>query len=179
VIGRVGSLLHRPVSERERRAVLAVVVTLLACAAVLLAASRPAAPDGRAAAKVTTPLKRAIHPAPTRPVGTAARVAPVAARVAHRFLNGYMAYLYGHGRAQAIAGATPSLERSLRARVPLVSPAMRQRYPRVLSLRSMPASAGKVGVSALIGDGELAHYTVGLLLEREHGRLLVGTVEAA
>lgn len=173
-------LRDRPVSGRERRAALAVVVTLLACAAVLLAASRPVAPYGPPAPRATAPLKRAVRSGPaTRLAGTTARVGPVAARVAHRFLTGYLAYLYGHRRARVIVGATPSLERSLRARAPLVSPAMRRRYPRVLSLRSIPAPAGMVGVSALIGDGELASYTVGLLLEREHGRLLVCTVEAA
>lgn len=177
MIGHLGSLASRPIGERERHALLAVVVTLLACAAVLLAASRPATPHEPAAPRATTPLKRAAPVA--RPTGNTARVAPVVARVARRFLTGYLAYLYGHGRAWAITGATPSLERSLRAQVPLVSPAMRRRYPRVLSLRPIPAPAGMVGVSALIGDGELASYMVGLLLAREHGRLLVCTVEAA
>jgi hypothetical protein len=178
VIGRLSTLAGRPINERERRAVLAVVVTLLACAAMLLAASRHQ-PTARRAA--TTSLSGgASSPVSARgPAGNPAPVAHVAARVARRFLTGYLAYLYGHAPAETITGATPSLERSLRARPLLVSPAMRRRYPRVLSLRPMPAAEDKVGFSALIGDGDLANYTVGLLLEREHGRLLVGTVKAA
>lgn len=174
-------LLDQPVDQRERRAVLAVVVTLLACGAVLLAASRTVSrhqPTIRRAS--TTPLSGASSPASTTgPAENPARVAPVEARVARGFLTGYLAYLYGRGRARAITGATPSLERSLRARPPLVSPAMRRRNPRVLSLRPMSAPAGMVGLSALVSDGELASYTVGLLLERQHGRLLVSVVEAA
>lgn len=175
-------LLDRPVGERERRAALAVVVTLLACAAVLLPAGRPSSQHlpTRRRASTTSLSGGASSPASTRsPAENAAPVAPVAARVAHRFLTAYLAYLYGHGRARAIAGATPSLTRSLRTRPPLVSPAMRRRNPRVFSLRPMSAPAGTVGVSALVGDGELASYKVGLLLERQHGRLLVSTVEAA
>jgi hypothetical protein len=34
-----------------------------------------------------------------------------------------------------------------------------------------------MGVSVLIGDGELADYSVGLLLKREHRQLLVSSVE--
>lgn len=175
-------LLDRPVGERERRAALAVIVTLLACAAVLLTASRPVSQHSPTRRRASTSSLRggASSPASNRgPSGNAAPVAPVAARVAHRFLTGYLAYLYGRGRARAITGATPSLERSLYARPPLVSPAMRRRNPRVLSLRPMSAPAGMVGVSALVGDGELVNYTVGLLLKRQHGRLLVSVVEAA
>jgi hypothetical protein len=43
----------------------------------------------------------------------------------------------------------------------------------------MPAPTGTVGVSVLIGDGELADYSVGLLLQREHRRLLVSAVGGA
>lgn len=175
-------LLDRLVGERERRAVLAVIVTLLACAAVLLAASRRVSQHSPTRRRASTTSLRggASWSASTRsPAGNAAPVAPVAARVAHRFLTGYLAYLYGHAGAGAITDTTPSLARSLRAQPPLVSPATRQRYPRVRSLRPMSAPVGMVGVSALVGDGELASYTVGLLLERQHGRLLVRTVEAA
>jgi hypothetical protein len=175
-------LLDRPVGEGERRALLTVIVMLLASAAVLLAASWPVSRHPLAIRRASTTLLGGgvSSSAPARrPAGNTTPVAAVAARVAHRFLTGYLAYLYGRARSGAITGATTSLARSLRARPPLVSPAMRRRYPHVLSLWPISAPAGMVGVSALIGDGELASYTVGLLLERQHGRLLVSTVEAA
>lgn len=170
-------LRDRPITEHERRLALALVVVLLAAGTVLLAATRPARQHRAAPPKATTSPHST--PAASVPTTNSAPVAPVAARVAHRFLAGYLAYLYGHPPARAITAATPSLLRSLRARPPLVSPAMRARQPRVLSLRPMPAPTGTVGVSVLIGDGELADYSVGLLLQREHQRLLVSAVEGA
>jgi hypothetical protein len=165
---------HRPITEHERHAALALVVVLLAASAVLLITTRPVLPQQTPAPRATT----SPHSAPaSTPTSHSARVAPVAARVAYRFLNGYLAYLYGHAPARAITATTPSLLRSLRTRPPLVSPAMRARQPRVLSLRPIPVPAGAMGVSVLIGDGELADYSVGLLLKREHRQLLVSSVE--
>jgi hypothetical protein len=62
---------------------------------------------------------------------------------------------------------------------PRVSPAMRERVARVLALRSTPISPpGLIGVRALINDGGLADYSIGLLLEDHHaGRLLVTGLE--
>ncbi len=172
-------LRDRPITERERHTALAIVV-LLATGTILLAATRPARPHRPAPPRTTTSLHSAPRPpAASDPAASAALVAPVAARVAHRFLTGYLAYLYGHAPAAAITAATPALLRLLRVRPPLVSPAMRARQPRVLALRPTSAPTGMLGVSALIGDGELAQYSVGLLLEREHRRLLVSAVEAA
>jgi hypothetical protein len=104
-------------------------------------------------------------------------IAPTAARAAGEFLTGYLAYLYGHRPAASIKDATPALVLSLRAHPPLVSPSMRARRPRVLSLHAAPAPAELIGVSALVNDGELASYHVGLLLTSRHGRLLVSALE--
>ena len=172
----------RQLSDRAltgRRSALAIVVVLLAASAALLTATRPSQhrPMPRRAAISLDGGAR--PPAAPDPSAHVAPVGPVAARVARRFLAGYLAYVYGQAPAAAITDAAPALVRSLRARPSLVSPAMRARHPRVLALRPTPAPAAMVAVSALVGDGELADYTVGLLLEREGGRLLVDAVEGA
>jgi hypothetical protein len=181
VTGRLASLRDRPIADRERRTAMATVAVLLAASTILLAATRPAAQS-----RHLPPRRPAASPAsasrPSTPAGHATlsvSVAPVAARTARGFLVGYLAYLYGRAPATAVRDATRVLLRSLRAHPPLVSPAMRARHPRVLSLHTTPAPAGLVGVSALVNDGELVSYPVGLLLAPEHGRLLVSAVEGA
>jgi hypothetical protein len=178
---RARRIWDRPVAGHERRAALTVVVVLLAASTTLLAATRPSRHRAAPQETTTSIAKAARSPTPAgRPTAAhSARVAPVAARVAHRFLTGYLAYLYGHAPAAALTDAVPRLVRALRARPPLVPPAMRARHPRLLALRPMPAPAGMVGISALVNDGELADYSIGLLLGREHGRLLVDAVESA
>jgi hypothetical protein len=173
---------ERPIAKRERSAVLAAIVMALLVAATLLATTRPsrhpAAPQRTATTSIAIPAHPVV-PARRPAAANPARVAPVAARVAHRFLPGYLAYLYGHAPATAVMGAVPRLVRALRARAPLVPPAMRARHPRVLALRPMPAApTGMLAISALIGDGELADYWIGLLLDRAHGRLRVNAVES-
>jgi hypothetical protein len=168
---------ERPITERRRA--LAIVAVLLAAGAILLAATRPSQPRA-VPQRATTSLDSARPAVPAGPdAASAAPVAPGAARAARRFLAGYLAYLYGHAPAAAVTAAVPALMRTLRTRPPLVSPAMRARRPRVLALRPTSASAGRVGVSALVNDGELADYSVGLLLERGHRRLLIDAVEGA
>ena len=159
----------RPIAERDRHAIFAVVAMLLAASAVLLAVTGPVRQPPHVAAP------RRVAPAASPPAITGSAANP--ARVAHRFLTGYLAYLYGHAPATAVIGAAPRLVRALRARPPLVPPAMRARHPRVLP-RPMTAPAEMLAITALIGDGELADYSIGLLLERAHGRLRVDAVES-
>lgn len=174
----VRRLRDRPIAERERRTALTVVAVLLAASAVLLSATRPAGrPRYPASRRPGVAIRSTPRPTPTSGARNAAPVAPTPARVAQRFLAGYLAYLYGHAPITAIRDATPGLLRSLRAHPPLVPPAMRARSPRVLSLHPAPAPLGSVGVSALVNDGELASYQVVVLLAPKHGRLLVSTVE--
>lgn len=170
-------LRDRPITERERRTATAVVSVLLAAAAILLAAGRPAGkPHHHVAPRRSAPPAAVASRAPA-PAGGALPIAPTASRTAREFLAGYLAYLYGHAPAVSIKDATPALVLSLRAHPPLVSPSMRALDPRVRSLHTAPASAGLIGLSALVNDGELASYHVGLLLASRHGRLLVSALE--
>ncbi len=168
----------RPIAEHERHAAMAAVVVLLATVAVLLALTQPVTQASRAA-------QRSPRSAETIPGATVERhtlaLTHEMERVAEGFLAGYLAYTYGRGPASRIAGASRPLIRSLQAHPPRVQPAARVRHPRVLSLHPAAAasSAGEVAVSAVVNDGGLIDYSVGLVLASEGGRLLVTGVEGA
>jgi len=174
------SLRDRPIAESERAAAMATVTVLLLAAAILLALSRPS--NGPR----PTPQR---HPGPSVAQRTpsvvaqatesgTAQLTPQVARAADRFLAGYLGYTYGHARASAIVGATPALLRSLRAQQTRVSPGMRVRRPHVVALHSTPAPSGLLRVSAVINDGGLVDYSIGLLLAAHDGRLLVSGLES-
>jgi hypothetical protein len=163
----------RPIAEHERRTAMAAVVVILAAVAVLLTLTQPAS-QARYRAR-STPL----NPPPGAAERHSSASENEAKRTAERFLAGYLGYVYGRTPAGQIEGATPALIRSLQAYTPRVPPAARARHPRVLSLHPAAGSAGEVAVSAVINDGELIDYSVGLVLASEGGRLLVTGVEGA
>jgi len=173
------SLRDRPIAESERAAAMATVTVLLLAAALLLALSRPHDQPRRSSRPHSAPS--IAQRTPTRPAQTpessTAPLTPLVTRAADLFLAGYLSYTYGHAPARAIDGATPALLRSLRAHPPLVSPGMRARRPRVEALHSTPASSGLLRVSAVINDGGLVDYSIGLLLVAQDGRLLVSGLE--
>jgi hypothetical protein len=172
------SLRDRPIAESERAAAMATVTVLLLAAALLLALSRPSnAPrptlqrhPGPSVAQRTLPVVARATESGTAPL------TPQVARAADLFLAGYLGYTYGHAPASAIGGATPALLRSLRAHPPLVSPGMRARRPRVVALHTS-ASLGLLRVSAIVNDGGLVDYSIGLLLAAHDDRLLVSGLE--
>ncbi len=173
------SLRDRPIAESERAAALATVTVLLLAAAILLALSRPAGqprltpqrhPGPSVAQRTPSVVARATE-------SSTAPLTPLVARAADLFLAGYLGYIYGHAPASAIGGATPALLRSLRAPPTRVSPGMRARRPHVVALRSTPARSGPLLVSAVINDGGLVDYSIGLLLAARGGRLLVSGLE--
>lgn len=173
------SLRDRPIAESERAAAMATVTVLLLAAAILLALSRPS--NGSR----PTPQR---HSGPSVAHITASVVAgatenrsvpsqPRAAHTANLFLAGYLRYIYGHAPASVINGATPALLHSLRASPPLVSPGMHARRPRVMALHTATASSGLLRVSAVVNDGGVVDYSIGLRLAAHRGRLLVSELE--
>jgi hypothetical protein len=163
----------RPIAEHERRTAMAAVVVLLTAVAVLLTLTQPAsqASDsaGRSARITTGAAVQRNAPAFT----------PEVERVAQRFLAGYLAYTYGQAPASRITDATRSLIASLEAHPPRVPPAARARRPRIVSLRPATAPTGEITLTAVVNDGGLVDYQVGLLLTSEHGRLLVTGLDGA
>jgi hypothetical protein len=172
------SLRDRPIAESERATAMATVTVLLLAAAILLALSRPHDRPRRSSRPHSAPS--IAQRTPTRPAQTpessTAPLTPLVTRAADLFLAGYLGYIYGHAPARAIGGATPALLKSLRSSPPRVSPGMRVRRPHVVALHTS-ASSGLLRVSAVINDGGLVDYSIGLLLAAHGGRLLVSGLE--
>jgi len=172
------SLRDRPIAESERATAMATVTVLLLAAAILLALSRPHDQPRRSSRPHSAPS--IAQRTPTRPAQTpessTAPLTPLVTRAADLFLAGYLGYIYGHARVSVIVGATPALLESLRSSPPRVSPGMRVRRPRVVALHAS-ASSGLLRVSAVVNDGGLVDYSIGLLLAVHGGRLLVSGLE--
>jgi hypothetical protein len=178
--GWLTSLRDRPIAESERGAAMATVTVLLIAAAILLVLTQPGGRSRRTSQRHSAPS--VVQSAPVSRAraseSVTAPLTPGVARAADLFLAGYLAYIYGHAPASQIKGATTALVRSLGADPPRVSPAMRTLKARVLALHTIPApSSGLVGLSALVNDGGLVDYSIGLLLEDHAGRLLVTGLE--
>ncbi len=173
--GWLTSLRDRPIAESERGAAMATVTVLLIAAAILLALSRPGGRPRRTSRP--HPAASVVRSAPSSHTraseNVTAPLTPALARAADLFLAGYLPYLYGHTPASQIKGATPELLRSLEDHPPRVSPGMRSREARLVSLHTTPAPSGLDGVSVLVTDGGLIDYPIGLLLASRSGRLLV------
>jgi len=127
---------------------------------------------------VSTTATAPVGPsAPAAEASSDAALSPAARIVGRSFLAGYLAFTYAGAPASRITNAARSLIESLQAHPPRVSPAMRESRPRVLELHVIPAPSGQFAVSAIVNDGGLVDYTIGLTLARERGRLLVTAVE--
>lgn len=172
--GWMRSQRDRPIAEHERRAAMVAVVALLGAAALLLTITQPASQ----ARRVTERIERDVPAAASadHPVGA---LTPEARQSAERFLAGYLGYAYGHTPARQIGNASQSLIRSLESQPVRVSPAARARRPRVLDLHLTVAPTGKVGATAVVNDGGLIDYTIGLTLAPNDGRFLVTGLEGA
>ncbi len=177
MIGWLTAMRDRPIAEQERRAALAATAAVLIAAALLLALTRPArhAATARAASITTTAT---TDPSPPAPETSSAGVPSAeAVAVGRAFFAGYLAYTYGSAPASRITDAARSLIASLQSHPPRVPPAMRARRPRVVELHATPAPSGQLRVSAVVNDGGVIDYTVGLTLASQDGRLLVTGVE--
>ena len=167
----------RPIAEHERRWAFTAIAAVVTAAVLLLALTAPGSTRTAAA-----PGNRGRHQQASRvPEGRSVRVALTSAgeRAARVFLHGYLGYLYGQDRASAIRGATVAFTHSLPPRAPNLSPAMRAKHARVVSLHAAPAPAGLIGVTALVNDGSLIDYPIALRLARQGGLLLVGGLGGA
>jgi hypothetical protein len=174
------SLHDRPIAESQRRTAMAVVVVLLAATALLLALTRPDGQRQRTTERPSpSPARSASAVHAQAPETSTAPLTPGIARAADLFLAGYLAYLYGHTPARQIKDATAALLHSLEAHPPRVSPGMRSREARLVSLHTTQAPSGLLGVSVLVTDGGLVDYPIGLLLAPRGGRLLVSGLDGA
>jgi hypothetical protein len=185
---RLRGLLERPIGDNERLTAfgLAALLVLAACALLLLtrshhpaAAHRPNRPAPVPTAPVLPP-PATPPPAPApRPQPRPGRHAPPAAvdRAARRFLAGYLRYLYGRGGARQIEAVSRTLRRRLAAHPPRVSPATRQRRPRITAIIGRGVGARRWALVAQVEDGGVERYPLALQLDRQHGTLVVTRLE--
>ena len=96
-------------------------------------------------------------------------VPAAARRVGERFLNGYVAFLYGRVGVDELEVATRELRRELRRARLRVPPARAARTARIVRLQSVELSSDTVVVTAIVDDGDLAAYPVTALVERRPG----------
>jgi hypothetical protein len=168
----------RPLAEHERRTALVATAAVLIVAALGFADTRPLASGTPARAAVKAPTPAAPDPPSQRKAeSSGSELSPSSALVSRAFLAGYLAYICGRAPASRITEATGAMLTALAAHPPRVSPAMRSEHPRVVELDSAPAPAGEIGVSAVVNDGGLIDYTLGLTLAPQRGRLLVSALE--
>jgi hypothetical protein len=184
--GWLTRLRDRPIADHERRHAFIASTVVLAIAVGLLVLTTPPASTtthaGRSPLAPWPSVKKSRLPSPSVAGDgspTPGLVSQSVERVAHRFLTGYLAYLYGHSGLAEIRDASGSLERSLGEHPPRVSLTMRTRHPHVVSLAPVTAPDGAVDVSAVVNDGGVADYTINLLVSREGGRLLVTGIGGA
>jgi hypothetical protein len=172
VTRRLASLRDRPASEDERRAATVAVLGLVLSAVVLLGITHDPSSE-RAQRSMRPPAA-----APTISVQAAPVTAGAALSVAHGFLPGYLAYAYRGAPATKVADATRALIASLEDHPPRVTFPTHESLPRVLNLRPTVQPSGQLAVTAVVNDGGIVNYTVGLLLTRLHGRLMVAGLES-
>ena len=147
----------------ERRAAVLAVLAVALCAVALLGVTHN--PSSRSAQPHAAVL---ASPAP-RPLVTAS----AALSVAHGFLSGYLAYAYRGAPAGKVSDATRALIASLAEHAPRIA-STQQSAPRVIGLHL----SGPLTVTAVLNDGGIVNYTLGLALTRLDGRLLVARVES-
>jgi len=195
VIDGIRLLLNRPLSDRERRRlfVLAVSVILLAAGAFALLGR-----SGAPAQHATRTPARTPAPGPTAPVvspatdeallqapseegqlrkdlqGSRADVA-AAKRSARRFLSGYLPYSYGQRGASGIPSASTGLRRRLAATRPRVPRRERRRHPTLELVQANGVGPVRADLVALVRDGA-SRYTVPLEVTRRRGGWIVTAV---
>ena len=179
----LAALRDRPIAERERHHALLAVAALLIATTTLLALTSPRqSPPRRTGASI---LPRAAESGPVSPGAGTARATPRKSDHTRRRAEdgarvpGELPRVPLRARArQPVRDATRALVLSLEAHPPRVSLDIRARRPRVLALHPTPAPPGQAAVSAVVNDGGLEDYPVGLLLARRDDRLLVTGLES-
>ena len=183
MIDKLRALWNRPIQEHERVRAFAIAVAIVLAVAGVLYATRPAEDNVAATPPTTatppppavqvpvTPQQTVTQAPPGTPQANAPFAPPAAAeRAMRQFLDGYLAYLYGRGNARSIDRASPQLIGRLAARPPRVSPAQRERTPRIVEVRSRRPRRGRVQLVATINAGETSQYPIGALLLVRNGQ---------
>ena len=184
---RLRGLLERPIGDNERLTAFGLAALLVLAACVLLLLTRASHHPTHAPIQPPTPPTSPVPsppvtpppaPAPRPPRKPVRQTAPAAVvRAARQFLAGYLRYLYGRGGARQIRAVSRALLRRLAARPPRVSPATRQRRPRITAITGRRVGARRWALVAQVEDGGVERYPLALQLGRQHGGWIVTRLE--
>jgi hypothetical protein len=165
---------------RARRFVVAVVALVLIGAAITALTIAPSPGSG---ARSGRPAPRApVRQNPRRPSPQCSAPPVPAAELlradhaAERFLGSYLSFAYGRASAMVVKAVTPELHTRLVRERAHVTPAERQRHPRVVSLRVVGIMPGFAAATAAIEGGGIAAYPLRFTLQRSAGRWSVSNV---
>jgi hypothetical protein len=101
-----------------------------------------------------------------------------ASGAANGFLVTYLRFAYGRASAAAVKAVTPELHSQLVQEGAQITPAGRQRHPRVVSLRVVGIMPGFAAATAAVADGGIAAYPLRFTLQRIASRWSVSSVLA-
>jgi hypothetical protein len=171
---RIASLRARPITGRERQTATSALFVCIIVATLLLAIGR---------AQTREPVPAGAHaptPSVTNPVpsDSASVTAQVATRIARRFLGGYLAYLYRGLPGRKVSDGTARLIRSLGEHPPRPVAGALSR-PRIVAVDLARTTSGQLVANALVNDGGIVNFTVGLLIARQSQHVLVTGLESA
>jgi hypothetical protein len=92
------------------------------------------------------------------------------------FADGFLAVVDGRAPASSVTGATPALRQELARAGAWVTPAERERHPRVVSVRAFGEAPGFVLATAWVSDGGIATYALRLVVQQGPRGWLVSDV---
>lgn len=158
-------------------------LTLAACGLVVVlllgSALAPAPHVRRRSGPAATRSTRSLQ-TPTPPPGPPAVSTGALDRarvVAHRFLAGYLAFLYGRAPGGSVGRVTPGFGLRLTRARAVLTPAEGRRQPRLVSLAVVEQAPGVVVVTALIADSGVAAYALRITVRWSREGWLVSGVD--
>jgi hypothetical protein len=186
VINRLRDIADRPVSELPTGLVFAICVLVIALGAFGVAQiadphSRPQPPvaDARDAGPDPNGHEVTNAPAPSwdygyselpgeqgsNPVPDTARDAAQVRDATRRFMTGYLAFTYGHARANEIQATSAEMIRGLAQHPPRVPTRIRRLHPRVELVQQIASGPIRAAAVAVIDD-DVTRYSVHVELIR-------------
>ena len=129
----------------------------------------------RTSVAVTARPGAASHaPRGASPVGAAGLAQ--ARAVARSFAESFLPVVDGRAPASSLTGATPALRQELARAGARVTPAERERHPRVVSVRAFGEAPGFVLATVAVSDGGISIYALRIVVQQGPRGWLVSDV---
>jgi hypothetical protein len=162
---------RRPATRGLGVAAVALLVTGVIVSTLVRASARVHVGRTTSVAVTARPLTAGHAPPHGSPVSAAGLARARAA--ATSFANSYLRVAYGRAPARSIVRATSALRAELSRRPALVTPAERQRHPRVTSVQAFGEDPGFVLATAAVADGGVTIYALRITVQQApHGWLV-------